>query len=161
MSTTGFADSIAELWAGLEMGPPPRRGADGGVSMRVEGTTVSLLPSPDGTGLRALVRLGDLPEGPEGERLLGAVMRRALGLLAVNASCVRLQPGTRTVLVEGHAPAAAPLQTRVKMIEAVLQAVELLQSDFVGPGSGNPARGPLGSGAADPASEDEVVVFRP
>jgi hypothetical protein len=161
MSTKGFADAVAELWSGLEIGPPPRPGPDGAVSMRVEGTTVSLLPSPDGTGLRALVRLGDLPEGPEGERLLGAVMRKALGLLAVNASCVRLEPGTRTVLVEGHAPATAPLQTRNKMIEAVLEAVELLQSDFSGPGAGTGARGPLGSGAADPASRDEVVVFRP
>lgn len=163
MATSNFAETIAELWRALDLGAPPA--ADKGEArMRVEGSTVFLRPSPDQSGIRVLAELGDLPEGPDGERVLRSVMSRSLGMLMVNSSCVCMDPGSRMVRIEGHVPFGASVRKMISAIEAVLEAVEILQSEFVGTGSGGFAQNvltPSPSRRGSDEDDDEIMILRP
>lgn len=158
MATPDFRRAVEELWQALDMGSPPRFDESGRARMRVEGGSVLLASSPDGTGMRATADIGELPEGPAGQRLVTETLRRALGLLLVNPSALSLDPETRRVTVTGHVDLRQPLARHIAMIEAVLEAVEMLRSDFVRTGAETPPSAPPASGGE---MDDSLLIFRP
>ncbi|MEL7347464.1 MAG: hypothetical protein AAFN17_06880 [Pseudomonadota bacterium] len=151
-----FGEAIAALWKRLDLGTAPT-GEE--AVLRVDGRSLDLRPSPDGTGIRISAELGAVAPGGAGERDLERLLQRATGLLLTNAACLHFDPATRNVFAEGHADLDATPVAFDAMVDQVLDLAVIapegtrLESDF--------RQGVTRRPADDDDDFDNMLILRP
>lgn len=123
MARESFASVAAALWTSLGLAPPP---ASGTPTLRIDGRTVRLAPSPDGAQVVIEAAVGALAAPPHRrEAQLRQMLREGLGLVLDNRAALTLAAdGTVSAVAAGPCRADEVALLRA-LIEDVLHLAEI------------------------------------